>query len=272
MNTSRRGAMLGAGAALLAPTLAAAGPLGDRVETYRAHARIRCGGSGKVALHWMRGDLWGRVESRPAQCLFQLEQCSYTRLTVQPDGSLEIRSQELGTFKDAVTGAYIDSWTNPFNGARCEVPMFGMGGKLNVMVYQADGSVQKLSPDVAGSLGIGRPERRAGRVWITQDNSVQIKRADPANPSVEVVVNTAGLATFSALAADVDNTAVERPPTICSFNELADWWPWMKMGEIRGLQLWRLNGFDMPGPQALPPAFADRLERVHAGWLERPAV
>lgn len=239
------------------------------------HIRIRSNRNGERTFFFISGDIWARRPDRVAERLFIVEACSFNRLTRLDNGKLEHVNSEIGSFKDPLTGAYLDQWTNPYNGQSCEVPLIGGGGRVGRVILTPSGVPEGLASAIQGSFMLGEPVSRGGTIWVSEDTAVLIPRpvpGRPGDPPAFKMVSTSGLTTFAAAAADVENEVLDFVPATLSFVEVSEWWPWMKMGDAPGFMTWRLYGSKLRRPEDLPEPFIGFVKRHRPDWLANPGV
>ena len=79
-------------------------------------ARIRARSDGEPVLWWWQGEVLGKRPGEIAKRLMRITGIGFNRLSRLPDGLWESRMSEAGYYIDAETGAFLDSWTNPYTG------------------------------------------------------------------------------------------------------------------------------------------------------------
>lgn len=251
--------------------------LNRTVDVYRAYARMRGAGDGRLALWSYAGTVWLKVEEQVPRQVLTVDGFSFQRLSMKPDGSLVQLMAEAGYFKDADGKEILETWVNPFNGEKCRVPHYK---STQTIIARPDTS---LSGDEGGRMDGNAMQGRIGpatvngdRVWIPENFGTifRIPRRDDADPKEDVgdTMANASLAVFTARVADVQNAEIESAPCSMHFQTLSGWRPWMRLGRTPGAQTWQLFGHKVASVDAIPGPLRDRLERDHPGWLWNPGI
>jgi hypothetical protein len=161
-------------------------------------------------------------------------------------------------YRDAVSGAYLESFTNPLNGRT-------MSLYPNVLRSPA-GKHSTFSPrgqeGTSGALSPWQVEthRSAETVWLTTS------RALPTAPQPWIEVQTMFGATR-----ELDDPRVTRPATTFSSSYSAPYLKWMEMGEEPGHLLWHSSGRKLASMAEIPPAYRARGDRLQPGHFVAPA-
>lgn len=126
------GGPLLAGAGLLAasPSLGAAPASGeadlaraalDPEQNLRLYLKMNSDISGAPTYAWYSGHVFGVNQGDITRPLLGIEGFGQGRTVRQPDGTYKQSWKEVGYYKDLITGEIVEQWTNPYNGAQCDV-------------------------------------------------------------------------------------------------------------------------------------------------------
>lgn len=279
---SRRGALgLATGLAITGTSAGRAASLGfdvsRTVDTYRAYARMRGGGDGRLGLWWYTGNVWLQTPDRLAKAVLGIDGFSFQRLTMRPDGGMVQLMSEAGYFKDPATGAIADTWTNPFNGEVCRPRHYR---SMQQIVAAPDGT---LKGQEDGRMSEREFEGRIGPAAVNGDaifitENFATKFAFPRRPGMDPLedigdsLNSASLATFAAKLPDVQDRGREFVPCTLAFQTMNGWLPWMRMGRMPGWQSWQLYGHKVASVDAIPAPLRARFEKDYPGWLRNPGI
>jgi hypothetical protein len=129
---SRRDMLVGTGSAALgAPLLLGSGAVSaavpridfaDPVQNLRAFMRLTADLDPAKEKHgWFGGHIFAVVDDKPLQMLCGVEGFGVMRVAPQKDGTYRVFNRELAFYKDPKTDEFIDEWTNPITGEKCQV-------------------------------------------------------------------------------------------------------------------------------------------------------
>ncbi len=239
--------------------------LSDPANRLVIYARIRSSGiDGPKALWWISGLIYAKQYGEMAKPLFRVVGVSWNQIMARPDGGVTQVMEEAGYFADIETGAIMDSWTNPITGAQTTPEPYRMTIGQGIT---RDGAVVRPDPsipmDVSGAIG---PVEVSGDViWVEENFSARVtllspslegRREEREEGKFRVVDS---LATFQARIDDVLQPEGTFVPATLAYQETDPWFPWLKMGDAPGLQIWQLKGRKLADPDEIPNPLKDRL-------------
>jgi Protein of unknown function (DUF1838) len=270
---------LAAGAALvpaaMATSMAAPAPLPVLPSRNALFVRLRGAPRGQPALWWFTGMLWGKRSLDAAQALFAVEGCSFNRLVLNADDSVEMNMVEAGFWLDPSTRLPADTWTNPMNGLACTPVHFAGPQSLR---FDAAGSGQPTNSVPAGTTFSGRitdPMVSGDLVWVGETLIVKgparpRQGADPLESGLPVFTATS-LDTYHGRRQDLGVTPERWVPASRSYQTLGSWYPWMRMGHESGGISFQMVGRKLRTVDELPAGLQALLESRQPGWLAQHA-
>lgn len=238
-----------------------------RLDTF---CRMRCGPDGAKTWFGYEGTFFGKVEGKVAVPLLGIVGMSWNRAIAQAPGRYGYELQEAGYMLDLGTGAVIDEWENPLNGARTR-PQHYRSGQRTIFTPDAVTPATPLPDGVRFTGTISRPVVQGDSIWMSEDLLVALpnqpdRYEEPRMYSGPTTTATS-LATFlSPLAQALDRDAGFVPCAL-SYTTINSWRPWMLMGETPGVISWRLMGRKVDRPERLPRAVLARVEKEHPDLL-----
>ena len=247
LTTNRRAVLAGSAAiaGLSIKTAAAADKLDvtDPKSVLRAAMKMRGALDGRLVFGALRAIRYTVVnaEVRP---LMGLVTGTFTRYTMEKDGSVGVRSMELAFYTDAVTGELLDKLTMPYTGTVVEVPKLRLGPSTGVIRAQWEFKDERTTaPSTSASqqamapAGTSRtmnylraPVIRDGIISIQLDGFNRLQPADAKLPPV----GYNEMVTYSAALKDVEDPKQVTVQSRTGFTDISTWRPWMKMDSVAG--------------------------------------
>lgn len=235
-------------------------------------ARIRARSDGQPVLWWWHGEVLGKRPGEIARRLMRINGVGFNRLTRLPDGLWESKMSEAGYYLDADSGAFLDSWTNPYTGRVVTPPANRL--RLRYLI-EAGGLIRPSFPGAPFDGQVAAPLVVGDRVWSSERLAAQFPA--PATPAVAGAPK--GLAGepmevthFCAALADVENPLLPVVPATMSHTTMWSFYPWMGMAADAGYVLSEIIGMKLAGPDYIPAALRERIERDHPGFLANPDI
>jgi hypothetical protein len=233
-------------------------------QRFAVYARLRGAAKGAPALWWIDGIIYAKPKNAVATPLFRVRGVSWNTITLNAAGGLSQTMEEAGYFTDLATGSILSSWRNPLTQADATPEPYKM---KSTQVILANGDVQRPNApfpiEVTG--GIGAVTVNGDTLWVSENFSAKVGLLSPSveGRKPEIVPGQFriidSLATFSARVADVLSPDDAFVPSTLAFQETDPWFPWMKMGDIDGLQLWQLKGRKVRSVDEVPDDLRTRL-------------
>ena len=270
---------ISAGAALVPAAVAApatmAAPLPSLPSRNALFVRLRGAPRGQPGLWWFTGMLWGKRSLDAAQPLFAVEGCSFNRLVLNADDSVEMNMVEAGFWLDPVTRRPADSWTNPMNGLACAPVHFAAPQSLR---FDAEGHGQPANPVPPGTSFSGRitdTVTSGDLVWVGETLIVKgparpLQGTDPLESGLPVFTATS-LDTYHGRRQDLDANPDRWVPASRSYQTLGSWYPWMRMGHESGGISFQMVGRKLRTLDELPAGLRALLDARQPGWLAKHA-
>lgn len=282
--TRRTVLMWGALGAFAAPTLAAAGaepaaPAGATpnaggaaasagaapaasaplpAATLERYMKLHASTSGGESPWYYTGRIYAVRERQAPQLLFNFEGTEIYWVRRIAAGEWQLRGSTLTFFRDAATGAYLDSWVNPVTGRTIEV-------RPNVLRTQTgDFSVITAAANQLSS--------RASLPWQVEVNSVggicwlTTSRWLAAAPQPWIEVQT-----MLGSEAELGDKRVTSATSTFSSTYLAPWLRWMEMGDAPGHLVWHAAGRKLKSRKDMPAPYLERAERTSPVHFTEPS-
>ncbi len=252
----------------------AALPIDDPAFNATILGKLQGDVSGKVHYSYGPGLVFGLVpgEGPPladyGRLLFRVEGVGVRRSRVLPNGNVQDRSRGWMFYRDAVTGEYLDEFSNPYTGELLKVPTFRGGISGSVMTPNGPEVSANFSME---STVFNQPVRLdwrfvGDRVLISRHAFTRWKESSSGNVKTEM--------TLDNWACTIDDVLDHRRrtliPSIYAWTSQTEWQTWLKMKGRPGGLLWRTDRTLVPDIADLPPALVERSERLLPGKLTEP--
>lgn len=280
LSQTRRGLLL-AGAMSIASGSAKGGSLATRGREYlldpanllSSYARIRANGiNGSPALWWISAIVYAKQYNELARPLFGVIGVSLNQISLGRPSGISQNMEEAGYFTDLESGKIISEWKNPYTGGLTKPEPYKMSIKQDVGI---DGNISRpvKIPGMEIIGRIGPIEIFEDFVWVDENSSARVDllspsmdgRAEERAPGESRVIDS--LARFQANIRDLSGPNDSFIPATLSYQETDPWWPWMKMGDLPGLQLWQLKGVKISDPELIPRPLRKRLRSDYPGFI-----
>lgn len=276
---NRRGTLKMGAVALGASSLtgrAQAGPLNtsDPVAVLRAAIKIRATLDGRLTFGALRATRYSLVnaEIRP---LMGMITGTFSRYTMNKDGSVGIRSMELAFYTDPVSGELLEKITMPYTNTTVEVPKLRLGPSNLVLTPKWESTEEHTTGGAAGMAPSGTartvnylraPVIRDGKISIQMD---AFNKLTPADPKLRPVGYNE-LVTYTASLADVENESLASAPSHTGFSDISTWRPWMKMDGVEGYTWSSGVGIKAFSVADLPKDYVALAERYYPDVMRDP--
>jgi hypothetical protein len=142
-------------------------------------------------------------------------------------------------------------------------------------LIEAGGLIRPSFPGAPFDGQVAAPLVVGDRVWSSERLAAQFPA--PATPAVPGAPK--GLAGepmevthFCAALADVENPLLPVVPATMSHTTMWSFYPWMGMDADAGYVLSEIIGMKIAGPDYIPAALRERIERDHPGFLANPDI
>lgn len=200
--------------------------------------------------------------------MYDYEGGSVKMARVKDDGSVETRSRGWMFYKDAETGAYIDSYKNPLTGETLSVPPFRAGISGGTMtengpVVNANFTMESIvfnKPIALNYSVMGETvfvSRHAFTRWLPRGET---------NHKTEMTYDT-----WTVRLEDLMNEKLTYIPNRSSWTSETEWQTWLKMPEeIKGHLIWRNEGMSFKKVEDLPASYVEHTNKAKPGILTDP--
>jgi hypothetical protein len=218
-----------------------------------------------VAWYWT-GSIWGMVPGEGNRKLFAYEGFSASRFE-KFEGGYRMLNREAGVYRDLQSGEILDRWLNPYIAREFQV-LQRLNDHVNVEI------------SAHGRFGIGAiPTTEMGDdIWWRLDmfffRPSPISREDyPLNVQHDMYQG-AELTMYHAHRSNIQNRDLTSAPAEVSFSRVAQWEPFMEMGNRPGQMVFHAAGKKLlGGPDGLArldPRFHQHLSTSHPAYLRSP--
>lgn len=236
-------AALGGGPpAVAAGATAATLDLDDAGENLRAYVKLRGDLAGEPVFDVIRGSVYGLVPGQPARPLFKT--VGAQRTTYARRSALEYRAatRYIGLLLDWSTERLLRTWTNPYTGADCRVPVTRYG----------PAEMRILGDRMAPATPATDEPPRTRRPWFVLGDVVHLldQVIAPAPPGI--LQPDADLMTFTGSLQQLADPRLTRIPSQLGFTAVEPWRDWMGMDQPGSLW-WHVSGVKLDGPDGYAP-------------------
>ena len=261
---TRREVLVAAGAALAAtagrPAYAAL-DLDDPATNLEAYIRLRGDISGRPVFDMIRGRIYGLVEGEQARPLFRTIGAQVSRYRRVSPLEFAAQTRYVGLLTDWDTDRLLTSWTNPYTGRDCEVPVTRYGPSEVRFLTDRMVSASFEAPD--GMQPSARPWHVTGDVVHMIDQVF--------SPATGDALPDADMMTFTGSWSLLNDAGLARIPSQLSFTAVENWRDWMDMDRAGSL-LWHVNGVKLEGPADYPDELVDMLNQQDPEFFEETST
>ncbi len=209
------------------------------------------------------------------QPLFDLEGFGASRHEKMEDGSFRRFQRECGFYKDLRTGQIMESWENPLNGKTCDVWHIH-NDPVNAHLMEEfplgfgateDETVQMM-PFILPWQFVGDTAFSAFDVNLDWKSPLDPATWPEASPGDRVRVSEYQQWNFPA--EQLSDKSRSKIYTNGSWQRLANWLPWMRMGQTEGHLYYRSHIKSLRGVDELSPQVRDYAEKHFPDYFEAP--
>jgi hypothetical protein len=294
---SRRSLLIGGGLGLAMPllapspteaaTVAITEPRFDSAaEMLKLFVKMSGDTSGQNYGGWYSGHAFAVIPGEMIRPLFGFSGFGLGSDRPQPDGSYHHLWKEVGFYTDLKTGEVLESWTNPLNGAACEVmPIHNRSVNLTLSATLPDMSALEKAGVTLMNGNFAKaddPARPYGIPYTVIGDQISVfsdsvghvpNRLDPTVWKRESTGGKISVGEFFMITGSLREAmdpAVTRVDVTGSWTRIGPFLPWMLMGAHPGHLFYRSATRKIAGPQALPPDLAAYTKTRYPEFLEFP--
>lgn len=267
---SRRAVLMGtgvlalgyAGAAL--PRVAGRPPrkmpdLADPAENLRALVRMTASLDEADVPWWYDGTIYGVVPGENPRALFRFEGMELYWMRHLPRGEYELTGNTVTFFRDLDSGAWLETYANPYTGATNIVkPATQGGGPGRGFNYSVKGI--RFTP-VLEQL----PEEPLVLDWTFARDMVWLHNETRYPPGMSAP--RAQRQTMFARDEEFLSRRLRNVPAVFSSTVHMPWLKWMDMGDRPGHVVWHASGAKLADIGQLPPEYRARAEKLFPALL-----
>lgn len=245
----------------------------ENLETF-----IRMSGSldGEDAIGWFGARIFSVIgDFKIIKPLFDLEGFGVSRHEKQSDGSYKRYQLECGFYKELYTGNIMESWDNPMNGKTCKVSHIH-NNPVNAHLKEEfplsfgateDETVQ-LMPFLLPWTFVGETAFASFDVNLDWKSPLDPAVWPEASPGERVRVSEYQQWQFPK--DQLGDTSRAKIYTTGGWQRIANWLPWMRMGQSEGHLFYRSHIKSLKGVEELSPQIRDYAEKHYPEYFEAP--
>ncbi len=223
---------------------------------------------------WFGGDIFAVLgPDKPLVKLCGVEGFGVLRVSPQPDGKYRLFNRELAYYKDPRSGAFIDTWTNPFTQEVCEVsPIHNRTVNAEIapiMKMDFDGTLVEYPFSPPWTL-MGDKAFSLFEVHTAFPNPMKVEEwpRESAGPVTRISEIFHRIVPLDQLE-DPNRTWADYSGV---WTRLGPWLPWMLQGQAPGHLLYRTFMHRSGTADQLPAALRERAEQRHPDFFVAPGV
>lgn len=236
-------------------------PIHDPVFNVRILGRLQGDLSGKPVFAYRQGRVFGLEPgngpslSAYGRLLYRTEGCTVRRARLRKDDAIEERTRNWLFYKDVRTGAYLDSYLNPYTLERVPVPTFRAGITGGVIGTRGPELIANFPME---STVFDTPllldwHFVGDRAWIHRQAFTRWQESSSGAFRTEMTLDC-----WVCRAADVADGGLGHIPNAYSWTSQTQWQSWLKMDNHPGAMLWRHDGIVVSSVDELPVEFVTR--------------
>ena len=246
----------------------------DNLETF-----IRMSGSldeNEDAFGWFGARIFSVIgDFQIIKPLFDLEGFGVSRHEKQPDGSYKRYQLECGFYKELYTGKIMEGWENPMNGKTTKVSHIH-NNPVNAHLKEEfplsfgateDETVQMM-PFLLPWTFVGETAFASFDVNLDWKSPLDPAIWPEASPGERVRVSEYQQWQFPK--DQLDDKSRAKIYTTGGWQRIANWLPWMRMGQSPGHLFYRSHIKSLTGPEELSPQIRAYAEKHYPEYFQAP--
>ena len=237
----------------------------DPETNLKALLKLRADISGGPVLAAFPGEAWAMVPGEGNYRLFKTFGIGASRLEERPEG-WRIIHREVLYYLDPNTGEVLDEWTNPFHGRKVEVYHIANDPVNGTFLREGNSVLAAPYPYVAyGDDLIFRWN------FFLFHKAVLTRKEYPLHAQSDWDQHCE-LWGIQGKISDVMNPDITSAPNTTSWSRVAQWIPFMEMGNRPGIMVYHSHTYKLTGGvQDLPRNILDYTEKNYPDYLTPPA-
>jgi hypothetical protein len=255
-----------------ASSLVAAPPLASHATTYdlnlddpeaNLQAFIKLSGSldTEPVYDIVHGNVYGLVAGQPAMPLFKTVGAGCSLYSRRSKFEYRAKTRYIGMFLDWETEQTLDTWTNPYTGNVCNVPVTRYGPSEVRILGNQILPATKANYEVPSGM----------RAWFKLGNVAHMQREVIGPAPGMPLFPKADLMTYSSDWEQLADPKLKRIPSRLNFSAVETWREWMNMvsGEHpAGSLWWQVCGAKLNSLFDYPPELLERLLREDPNFFQ----
>jgi len=243
-------------------------------DAFQARQKTTCGTTeqGKTRYGIFEGHSYSRVPGEKDRKLFNTlgintRHCLVVDDPVRGKGFRSI-SREIMVYMDPETGEVIDTWTNPWTGKEIEV-MHVANDPVNMrsIRYEKDEDGKPSNPWIGRLYGD----------WVASSAEVPLFYTNPLGGNYQPYVGGTYHAmeifnTFYDAKKLMDSNVQSIGQSNLGWSRVAQWLPWLEMGNRAGLMVFNSSGFSTFDKDRIPSNLMKILEERYPLYLTPPSL
>ncbi len=223
-----------------------------------------------VTYWWLRTTRYGLVDSAFTHMWDVHVGAMLTAETVDDNGSYETTTISVVFYTDPQTGAFMETFKNPYTGEEVEIGYFppNPGKRL----FTADGTPEERDAPPGFTMESESPLGPAwiegGDVWVQGDDWF---RMEPEQGSVGRPFSVNDWSTYHGALADVADLGVKNAPATWTFRDFNNWPPWLGMEDRPGNYVSRGHGRKVFSLADMPDTWRRLMADRHPDIYSDPA-
>ena len=248
-------------------------PIHDPLFNVKTLGRLQGDLSGRTVYAFKQGRVFGlNPGSGPSiaeygRLMYLVEGLSVRSSSLRNDGAIVERNRNWLFYKDAESGRYISTYSNPYTGEQVPVPTFRAGITGAAIgprgpEFVADFPMESTVFDQPMLLDW---QFMGDQAWIYRHAFTRWREASSGQHRTEMTLDC-----WVCRIADIANESLQHIPNTYSWVSQTEWQSWLKMGDRPGAMLWRTDGVLFNSIDQLPRGFVEKSEKELPGQLAAP--
>ena len=247
--------------------------LSDPDQALKATRKIICGSltDGKTRMAFWYGHVYSRVPAEKDRHLMNVigvntRQCGTVNDAKRGTGFRSV-SREIMLYLDPETDEVLKTWKNPWTGE--EVKVFHVANdpvnmRQPMFALQNDGTARKFN-----GRRIGKLFAMTSEVPLFYDNPLAGPYQDQVGGKYQAIEMFNQFVEADDL---LDGNKANLETLHLAWTRMAQWLPWMKMGDHPGQMIFHTHGAGAPNVDSLPASLREEMQRNYPKYFEPPPL